>query len=44
MRLGESVGYFSPLNHLPGGHLLVPRPSRGVHALRLPDGAVIPLL
>jgi len=44
MRLGESVGYFSPLNHLPGGHLLVPRPSRGVHALRLPDGAVVPLL
>ena len=41
--VGESMGYFSPLNHLPGGHLLVPQPGRGVHALRLDDGTIVPL-
>ena len=43
VRLGESSGYFSPLNHLPGGHLLVAQPPRGVRTLQLKDGSLIPL-
>jgi hypothetical protein len=41
--IGESTGYFSPLNHLAGGHLLLPHPRRDVRAVQLQDGTIVPL-
>ena len=41
--IGDSIGYFSPLNHLPGGYLLLPEPGPKVRALLLPDGSTLGL-
>ena len=40
---GASTAYFSPLTHLPGGHLLLPQPDQHVRAVKLQDGTIVSL-
>jgi len=41
--VGESTGYYSPLNHLPGGHILLTEPGPKVRAVRFADGSTLEL-
>ena len=42
--IGTTEGYFTPLNHLSGGHLLLPEPGENVSALKLEDGSIVSTL
>jgi hypothetical protein len=41
--VAQSTGYFNPLNHLSGGHLLLPEPGPKIRAVLLTDGTILEL-